>query len=95
MITFSPQISDAKIEVKKMLAIMEIVGYSSDYEQITHRNPSSGSLHALRGVVDAVGFAGMRRVDQYRDQAPGGRWPGLRDLPRCQGPGRKGPADTG
>ena len=36
-----------------------------------------------------------RRIDQYGFQAACGRREGLCCLPRCQGPGREGPARAG
>jgi hypothetical protein len=38
-------------------------------------------LHARRRLVHAVDLSRGRRQHQHRDQAPGGRWHGLRRLP--------------
>lgn len=58
MLDFSPENSNTKYNMKIMLDISKISCYSYVYEQTSSQNPHSSSLHALRGVVHAVGFEG-------------------------------------
>lgn len=58
-----------RIEMNFLLAKGSQIDYIFGYEQVAHREARSNPLDALRGVVNAFGVAGVRRVAKHSGEA--------------------------